>query len=234
MLDGLPVLNFTLLAYFLPAIIVAVTFHEVAHGLVAKWLGDTTADRQGRLSLNPLRHVDTLGTILLPLGLWLMKAPFLFGYAKPVPVSYHQLRNPRTDMIWVALAGPLANFVLATMGAAAMGLVVWIAGHSSLLEEPSIAVPLLNFLFIFILINLTLGIFNLWPLPPLDGSRVLMGLLPQGPRAAYSRLEPWGIVILLVILLLPIRPYFDIFYWLLEVPRAWTVSWLRPLSGGVL
>ena len=184
--------NFSVMAV---PILLAITLHEAAHGYVANYFGDPTAKMMGRLTLNPIRHIDPIGTILMPL-LLLLVAGFMFGYAKPVPVTMQNLRNPKTDMIWVALAGPAANIFLALMGGAlimTLGIVpeffqVWFANN-------------LSFLIYF---NCLLAIFNMMPLPPLDGGRVLAGLLP-GPLAyKFSRIEPYGIFILVgVIFILP-------------------------------
>jgi len=176
-------------------ILLAITLHEAAHGYVANYFGDPTAKMMGRLSLNPIRHIDPVGTILMPL-LLLLVAGFMFGYAKPVPVTTRNLRNPKTDMIWVALAGPAANIFLALMG----GILLMTTG----IVPDYFQVWFLNNLHFLIFFNCLLAIFNLMPLPPLDGGRVLTGLLP-GPMAyKLSRIEPYGIFILVgVIFILP-------------------------------
>ena len=173
---------------FLP-FLAAVVFYEVSHGVVANFLGDPTARRAGRLTLNPLRHVDLFGTILLPLFLRLIHSPFVFGWAKPVPVDYSNLRHPKRDMFWIGAAGPAANFLLAGVSAGLLKI-----GGSSI---PSVAVLLLQYLA---LVNLVLGTFNLLPVPPLDGSRLLVGLLPVRWAVQVLRLERWGIVILMGLL----------------------------------
>lgn len=172
-----------------PLFMMTVVIHEVSHGVVANWLGDPTAREAGRLTLNPLRHIDPFGTLLLPLMLRLIHSPVVFGWAKPVPVDYRRLRHPKRDMLWIGAAGPAANFAMA--GAAALLLR---AGGAAF---PPLLVSLLQALAV---INLSLGMFNLLPVPPLDGSRVLVGLLPVRWAAGVLRLERWGIVILVALL----------------------------------
>ena len=186
-------------------VLAAVVFHEVAHGWVAFRLGDPTAARLGRLTLNPLAHVDLYGTIIIPLVLIISHAPFLFGYAKPVPINFHNLRNPKRDMVWVALAGPAMNLFLA-LGCilflkAAVPLLASMAGGSpdSALVEffTPVAVMARN----GVLINIALAVFNAFPLPPLDGGRVLVGLLPEPQSSLVARLEPFGFLILFALLM---------------------------------
>jgi Zn-dependent protease len=182
--------------WFLP-VVVAITFHEAAHGWMAERCGDQTARLLGRVTFNPIRHIDLFGTLLLPALLLLLKAPFLFGYAKPVPVNFGRLRHPKRDMIWVALAGPAANILLAF--AAALLL------HPAALVPAAVAPWLGENLANAIFINVVLAVFNMLPLPPLDGGRVLTGLLPHAASWRFARLEPYGLLILIGLLfLLPV------------------------------
>jgi len=174
----------------------AIILHEVMHGVVAKFLGDDTAARAGRLTLNPISHVDPFGTLLLPALLLFMHLP-VFGYAKPVPVDFRRLRNPRRGMIAVAAAGPLTNLTLAVLSAIAMRLMM-----DNLREPwgPSIALPLVYMARASVFINVVLGVFNLFPLLPLDGGRVAAGLMPLPMARKFARLEPYGFLILLLLL----------------------------------
>ena len=178
-------------------VLLAVTLHEAAHGYAARLFGDNTAWTMGRVTLNPFKHVDPFGTIILPGLLLLARSPFLFGYAKPVPVNFGALRNPRRDMVFVALAGPGTNIALALISA----LLLYLA---RLAPEPAsdwITQNLVN----SIIINVVLAVFNMLPIPPLDGGRVAVGLLPAPLAKRYAGLEPYGFfIILLIIFVLPL------------------------------
>jgi Zn-dependent protease len=175
-------------------LLIAITFHEAAHGFVAHRLGDNTAFELGRVSFNPLRHIDPFGTLILPAILLLSHSPFLFGYAKPVPVNFRALRNPRIDMVWVALAGPATNIVLALLAA--------VAFHGLPLVSENSAQWLADNLKNALVINVVLAVFNMLPIPPLDGGRVAVGLLPRVLAYPLSRLEPFGMLILIGILII--------------------------------
>ncbi len=210
----------------LVALLIAALLHEVAHGYVAFRLGDPTAKARGRLSLNPIRHIDPVGTVVLPAVLAFVGAP-VFGFAKPVPVQPGYFRNPYQGMMRVAVAGPLTNFLLAAGAYACLWLVNLVAPETVLgtlraLETGAGAVNYLAFfLFVFFIINMILGIFNLIPLPPLDGSRVLAYLLPEPGRRLLRRVEPFGFLIVLGLLALGLLQ--EILYPLLGVAQWFLV-----------
>ncbi|UGA46197.1 site-2 protease family protein [Bradyrhizobium quebecense] len=178
-------------------LVIAITFHEAAHGFVAHRLGDDTAWKLGRVSFNPLKHIDPFGTLILPAVLLFAHSPFLFGYAKPVPVNFRKLNHPKLDMVWVALAGPVTNIILATAAA--------LAFHALPLVPAEAAKWTADNLKNAFLINIVLAIFNMMPIPPLDGGRVAVGLLPRPLAVPLARLEPYGMLILIgLLILLPV------------------------------
>jgi len=174
-------------------ILFAITLHEVAHGWVARRFGDRTAEMLGRLTINPLKHIHPIGTVVVP-AVTLMLGGFLFGWAKPVPVSVRNLRNPRRDMIFVALAGPVANLLMAIMWALLARFVMSIG------LEGGAKVFFMGMAQIGVLINVILAVFNMFPLPPLDGGRVVAGLLPPAQAMKFEQLEQYGLIIILVLL----------------------------------
>ncbi|MGH8831516.1 MAG: site-2 protease family protein [Polaromonas sp.] len=196
----------TVAIYALP-VLFAITVHEAAHGYAARHFGDNTAYMQGRITLNPLKHIDPIGTIAMPLLLYFATSgAFLFGYAKPVPVNFGALRHPKRDMVWVALAGPASNFVQALLWALAL---VMLAGLGA--REPFF----IRMAQAGILVNLVMWAFNLFPLPPLDGGRILVGLLPWKQAQWVARIEPWGFFLVMGLVIA-------------GVVGTW---WLRPLMS---
>jgi Zn-dependent protease len=210
----------------LPPLVLAITVHEVAHGLVAKRLGDPTAANAGRLTLNPIKHIDPIGTIIVPVFLYLF-SPILLGWAKPVPVTFNLLRNPKRDMIWVAAAGPASNIAMATIWTG----IIW-ALVESLLPISGITGELLYQMASFgILANVFLAVFNMVPIPPLDGGRVLAGLLPEPQAAILSRIEPFGILIVIGVLLLDFYTSLEIVVPYLLVPVSRVIGFFMNLAG---
>jgi Zn-dependent protease len=195
----------TFAVYALP-ILFAITLHEAAHAYAARYFGDNTAFSQGRMSLNPIRHIDPVGTLLIPIILFFVGSPFLFGYAKPVPVEYGNLRNPKRDMAWVALAGPAANLVMALMWmAVAVLLTAWQGADEYFLRMAQAG----------IITNLVIFAFNLFPVPPLDGGRILFSLLPHRLAWRYAQLEPYGFFIVMGLAFLKVLNY-----WMVPVMTA--------------
>ena len=170
-------------------VLISVTMHEAAHGYAANLLGDDTAKKLGRVTLNPFKHIDRFGTVILPLLLILIKSPFIFGWAKPVPVMFHRLKNPLRDMVIVAIAGPLTNIALAIISASILSMMQ----NLSLLDNLWLVRTLINFIFI----NIILAVFNMIPIPPLDGGRVAVGLLPKYFSYQLAKLERYGLFIII-------------------------------------
>ncbi|MFO7964627.1 MAG: site-2 protease family protein [Desulfobacterales bacterium] len=181
-------MNIGLIGIQVVALFMALTFHEFAHGWVARKLGDRTAEAQGRLTLNPMAHIDPFGTILVPAALILMHSPVVFGWAKPVPINPGSFRKPRKGMMWSALGGPVINLGLAA------GFAVL---FKTMLYSGMMIKPALIFLIVAVQLNVFLAMFNMIPIPPLDGGRVLVGLLPAEQAYAYSKIEPYGFLIVL-------------------------------------
>ena len=210
-------------------VVIAVTFHEAAHGFVAYRFGDSTAWQAGRVTFNPFKHIDRFGTIILPALLILMRSPFLFGYAKPVPVNFGRLNHPRRDMVWVALAGPGTNVLLAIVSS--------LLFHGVDLMPRSPAEWLAANLVHSIQINAVLCVFNMLPLPPLDGGRVAVGLLPDALALPLARLERYGMLILLVFLF--VLPYvgaqtgrnLNILGWLIGAPAEALIHLVLAITG---
>lgn len=209
----------TILIYALP-VLFAITVHEAAHGYAARYFGDDTAYILGRISLNPIKHIDPIGTIAIPIALYfLTNGAFLFGYAKPVPVNTRKLRNPKSDMIWVALAGPMANLFQAILW-----VVVLLALRSSGVDETFFLKMAQGGIFV----NLIMWAFNLFPVPPLDGGRILVGLLPWKQAQQVSRIEPFGFFIVMGLVVSGIAST----YWMQPLMSSayWFINLFVPLS----
>src|SRR5882757_1793385 len=210
-------------------VLIAVTLHEAAHGFAAKYFGDDTAYRLGRVSLNPLRHVDPFGTLIMPGLLILIKAPFLFGYAKPVPVDFRRLNDPRRDMVWVAAAGPAMNLTLAVLAALLYHGIAYLPDGVAGWAEANLD----NAIYI----NVILAVFNMLPIPPLDGGRVAVGLLPARLAYPLARLERTGIFLVIgVLFLLPLLGDqlgldLDVSGWLIGRPAAYVGRLILMVTG---
>jgi Zn-dependent protease len=192
-------------------LLLAITFHEISHGWVANKLGDPTARQMGRLTINPIAHIDIFGTIIMPIILFIFsQGSFSFGYAKPVPVNPFNLRNPKRDMALVSVAGPITNIILAALSILLALIAISVSPNLPDFLSSKILAPISHMLSFSVTINIFLAAFNLIPLPPLDGGRVLIGLLPEGYAYSFSRIEPYGFIILMILIFLGITDYFVI------------------------
>jgi Zn-dependent protease len=217
-------------ATWLIPLVIAIVFHEVAHGWTARYFGDPTAQNMGRLTLNPIRHVDPIGTVVLPMILAISGAP-IFGWAKPVPVVAQRMRNPRWNMVAVALAGPGMNLVLATVGTVLLGAVIAMAGQ----HGGSVAAFLDENLQNFIIINVMLAVFNLLPVPGFDGSHVVEGLLPRALALRWRALGRYAMLlpILLFVLLPTIFPHSNVLARLIGPPIEWVLGFANRYLGAI-
>lgn len=213
-------------------LLLAITFHEIAHGWVANKLGDPTARNMGRLTINPIAHIDLFGTIIMPIIIFIFsQGSFSFGYAKPVPVNPYNLRNPKRDMAMVSLAGPVTNVILAAISIL-LALIVISVQSSPLLPQfltSKLLTPIYHMLSFSVTINIFLAAFNLIPLPPLDGGRVLIGILPDRYAYSLSKIEPYGLLILMVLILTGITNYFVIP--LVKIIETLLILIFSPLRG---
>ena len=210
-------------------ILISISMHEAAHGYVANLLGDDTAKKLGRVTLNPFKHIDKFGTVILPLLLILMKSPFIFGWAKPVPVKFHRLQNPLRDMVFVAIAGPVTNIILALVAASILSTM----HNFGLLNNPWLVHTFTNFL----LINIILAVFNMIPIPPLDGGRVAVGLLPKYFSYQLAKLERYGLFIVITALFIlpligkeigiPLKPI----HWFIQSVSSFLINIIAIITG---
>jgi len=220
--------SIAMIAVWALPVLIAVTFHEAAHGYVANRLGDDSAKRAGRLTLNPLPHIDPVGTVLVPL-LLLLFTNFAFGWAKPVPVDASRLRNPRRHMIWVALAGPGINLAIAVVAAMLLPVAMALGGGFGGWAE--------NMLRVMVIFNCIIAVFNMLPVPPLDGGRVAVSLLPEGLAQRFARVEAYGFFLIIgVLFLLPMLSRqlglsFNPFYALVIVPSQWLIDGIQAMLG---
>jgi Zn-dependent protease len=215
-------------------VILAVTLHEVAHGYVAWIRGDDTAKRMGRITLNPIAHVHWFGTIVLPI-MFYMASGFLFAFAKPVPVNFGNLKNPKQDMVLVAAAGPVTNLILAVISALILKIIIWadpnsfsiafthISNHETAFTTGTFIVPVIYMLHFSVLLNIVLAVINLIPVPPADGGRIMTGLLPDQQAIAYAKVEPYGFFILIFVLFY--NPM-DILNWTIYPAIGWILQLL--------